>query len=61
MHGSMGGPVYRPGKQPKAMAHDPRKITTGAAADRTMQNMVRQTKSGRGTLTYTPNRKGKGK
>jgi hypothetical protein len=43
------------------MAHDPRKTTTGAAADRTMQNMVRQTKMGRGTLTYMPNRKGKGK
>jgi hypothetical protein len=61
MHGTIGGPVYKPGKAARTMAHDPRKTTTGAAADRTMQNMVRQTKTGRGTLTYTPNRKGKGK
>jgi hypothetical protein len=52
----------------KLVAHDPRtapvmpkgvNVTTGAAADRTMQNMIRQTKSGKGTLTFTP--KGKGK
>jgi hypothetical protein len=39
-------------------AHDPR-VTRGAAADKTMADMVRKTKAGKGTLTYTP--KGKGK
>lgn len=64
MYGTTGGPAYKP--RPKTMAHDPREapiakkgVTTGKAADRTMANMVRQTKAGKGTLTYTPNRKGK--
>jgi hypothetical protein len=56
MHGNIGGPSYKPPR--KTAAHDPR-VTRGAAADKTMADMVRKTKAGKGTLTYTP--KGKGK
>lgn len=56
MHGTIGGPSYK--SKSKTVAHDPR-VTTGAAADKTMANMIRKTKAGKGTLTYTP--KGKGK
>lgn len=30
--------------------------TTGRAADRTIASMVKKSKSGRGTLTYTPDK-----
>ena len=32
------------------------KVTRGAAADRTIRDIVAKSKSGQGTLTYTPNR-----
>lgn len=32
------------------------KKVTGAAADRVMRDIVQKTKSGKGTLTYTPKR-----
>jgi hypothetical protein len=32
------------------------KTTTGSAADKTMKNMVADTKKGKGTLAYTPNK-----
>ena len=55
MHGNVGGPSYKPPR--KMAAHDPR-VTRGAAADKTIADMVRKTKAGEGTLTFTPNRKG---
>ena len=33
------------------------KVTTGAAADRTVRDIVAKSKSGQGTLTYTPSRR----
>jgi hypothetical protein len=68
MFGTTGGPVYKSTRSSsrKTVAHDPRDapvakkgVTTGKAADRTVANIVRQTKAGKGTLTYTPNRKEK--
>lgn len=32
------------------------KVTRGAAADKTVRDIVAKSKSGQGTLTYTPNR-----
>lgn len=34
----------------------PARTTTGAAADKTVREMVKASKSGKGTLTYTPNK-----
>jgi len=32
------------------------KVTRGAAADKTVRDIVAKSKAGQGTLTYTPNR-----
>ena len=34
-------------------------VTTGKAADREMADLVKKTKSGKGTLTFAPKKKGK--